>query len=591
MRRIPKPLETTQRFSTGTRRQGFSTPWLAILLGLGVLSFFWFLSSLGPKKVDYSEIIVEEELSEEVKQLQLQSLELEAQFEEIVALREPQFKDLELLRRALELQSQYVDRLPAYSAEAAQREKNLNGRYDEYASQVLIEDSLNFERTARNLEEEGSFEAASRALVEALRLQKEINVEYPLSSAANPNRSTRLLRESRFLAAEPLARESSALEKTADLLIESEDWEGAELALVQAIQLQDRLNREFRGTKHDNVPRFEQLSTQLVAIRSGQSQAEIVRMANRADALQVEGETLEAAHMYQEVARLQRKLNETYPKSPYASSERVADFERKSQTSQSFDLGLEIEANHDRLRELLASRRTYEAAEVIVELRRGIQHLREVFPRSSLNNPQLELKVRYLNLIQTDLDFIQDRIYNALLPIPGVSDWQMTRTETSQALYSLIMGGNPSRNVGDLCPVDSVSWKDAKEFCERLGWIMGTEVRLPTEDEFRQALGRLRYVVLEAHVWGAADDKLAPQVVASKKALNNGFQDLLGNVSEWLESVDRFETEDAHHIGGHVQDRLDVLFTVPKRSTPRAGRSRLIGFRVVVKNTSVQIDS
>ena len=47
MKRIPKPLETTPRFSTGTRRQGFSTPWLAILLGLGVLLFFWFLSSLG----------------------------------------------------------------------------------------------------------------------------------------------------------------------------------------------------------------------------------------------------------------------------------------------------------------------------------------------------------------------------------------------------------------------------------------------------------------------------------------------------------------------------------------------------------------
>ena len=74
-----------------------------------------------------------------------------------------------------------------------------------------------------------------------------------------------------------------------------------------------------------------------------------------------------------------------------------------------------------------------------------------------------------------------------------------------QALYSLIMGANPSRNQGDTLPVDSVSWNESKDFCERLSWILGKRVRLPTENEFREALGRLRYVVLEKHVWSVAD--------------------------------------------------------------------------------------
>jgi formylglycine-generating enzyme required for sulfatase activity len=158
----------------------------------------------------------------------------------------------------------------------------------------------------------------------------------------------------------------------------------------------------------------------------------------------------------------------------------------------------------------------------------------------------------------------------------------MLRTEVPQALYALIMGTNPSRNRGDVNPVDSVSWTEAKSFCERLSWIMGKEVRLPTENEFRQALGRLRYVVLEEHVWSVSDADGVAQPVGTKAPFASGFYDLLGNVSEWLESIDRFESEDARHVGGHAQDRLESIFTVPMREAPRGERNRMTGFRLVV---------
>ena len=232
---------------------------------------------------------------------------------------------------------------------------------------------------------------------------------------------------------------------------------------------------------------------------------------------------------------------------------------------------------------LLSDRRTYEAAELIVALRRDIKQMQEAFPRSSLNDEDLELKVRYLNLVQNDLGFIQDRIYDALLPVPEAEAWQMLRTEVPQALYALIMGTNPSRNKGDLRPVDSVNWIEAKNFCERLSWILGKPVRLPTENEFRQALGPLRYVVLENHAWSVSDSGGVPQDVGTKEAFARGFYDLLGNVSEWLESIDRFETENARHIGGHAQDRMESIFTVPVREAPRGERNRLAGFRFVVQ--------
>ena len=65
------------------------------------------------------------------------------------------------------------------------------------------------------------------------------------------------------------------------------------------------------------------------------------------------------------------------------------------------------------------------------------------------------MKVRYLNLVQNEIAFIQDRIYKTLLPIPEEKEWQMLRTEVPQGLYELLMGTNPSRNIGGANPVDS----------------------------------------------------------------------------------------------------------------------------------------
>jgi hypothetical protein len=42
------------------------------------------------------------------------------------------------------------------------------------------------------------------------------------------------------------------------------------------------------------------------------------------------------------------------------------------------------------------------------------------------------------------------------------------------------------------------------------------------------------------------------------------------------------DLEDTRHIGGHAQDRLETIFTVPVRESPRGERNRMIGFRFVV---------
>jgi len=579
---LKKSLSSRRSYETSGLKR-FMVVLLIVMACLGVLALFWVLSQFGPKEVDYSAPTADVEISIEAIALREQSVEVESQFKEVLAMRSPKPQDALLLKRALELQRQYVEALPGYNAEASQRVEDLEEQYQDLSAAYLKVESAASESEAQSLAQDKAYEAARDKYQEAFEKQKAINENFPLSSAYDVGRATRLQRLARYLAAEPLLQQSLNLERQADAFIARNEWESAAVLLQQAIQIQLQLNREYRGTNQASVSRLERLKVKWVGIESGQDYLEIEQVSNLADASRAEGETLKAASLYKEVARLQKQLNKQYPDSPYASSERVAEFQRKSQTAQSVELGLEIEGNHDLLKRLLSERRTYEAAEVIVALRRDIKHMQNAFPRSSLNDEELEVKVRYLNLVQSDLGYIQDRVYDALLPVPGVGGLRMLRTELPQALYAIMMGTNPSRNQGDVNPVDSVSWTEAKSFCERLSWVLGKEVRLPSENEFRQALGRLRYVVLEDHAWSISDANGVAQPIGKKAPFASGFYDLLGNVSEWLESGDRFASEEAHHIGGHAQDRLESIFSVPMRSAPRGERNRLTGFRVVVR--------
>ena len=61
-------------------------------------------------------------------------------------------------------------------------------------------------------------------------------------------------------------------------------------------------------------------------------------------------------------------------------------------------------------------------------------------------------------------------------------------TAVSQALYSAVMGDNPSHFEGDDRPVEQVSWKDAVTFIDRLNSSLpGLDLRLPSEAEWEYA--------------------------------------------------------------------------------------------------------
>ena len=556
-----------------------------ILIPIALIGFFVFLIISGPKKIDYSspETFRDTfEISKEVEAMRLKSYESEGQFEEIVSFRRSTKEDALLLLEAIEFQESYVQGLPYHSESAKQRLNYLKQRYDQVLSEEVYQLSLEKETLSQNLYEAEDYPGAIQAIEEAIVLQSEINESYSLSSMLDVNRMAKLNRRLAYLNAYPLYQEILEYEKKIEALKNEEKWIAAADLLTELIEKQLYLNSEYRSSDLADGLKLNALKFKQIKYRSTPLYQQINDLENKADASVEAGGHLAAAAYYEEAMQLQNELNESFPDSPYSLIDRVNELRRKNQTAASYQLGELINTLNFEIDNDLRRRKLLFAKDKILRIADALQRMDKEFPFSSYNDDSLKLKIKFLNYVRNDIELVQDRIYDSLIPVPDEPGVRMLKTEVSQALYSTIVGYNPSRFVGDLKPVESVSWNEANSFCERLTWIMGLRVRLPKENEFRSAIGALRYIKLEKYVVSNEDEGKLTKL-ASKEPLGPGFYDLLGNVSEWLFSDGVFENEPVKHMGGHFNDRVNTIYSVPIRTVNRNERSRLIGFRFVVE--------
>jgi formylglycine-generating enzyme required for sulfatase activity len=195
--------------------------------------------------------------------------------------------------------------------------------------------------------------------------------------------------------------------------------------------------------------------------------------------------------------------------------------------------------------------------------------------------------------------------------------------EVAQDVYERIMRENPSQFIGKDLPVDSVTWDQVNEFCQRLtifeqdaGRIpVGWTYRLPTEAEWEYAArggtntpfsfgatattkdGNFQGFYEPGKTGGdSTEERYGTLPVGTFNPNKLGFYDVHGNVAEW--TLNRFWDR---HPGGEVinpvnlnsgrgytikggswRDTADRVRSAAREGAPGSSVRNSLGFRIVL---------
>ncbi|MDP8208924.1 MAG: SUMF1/EgtB/PvdO family nonheme iron enzyme [Candidatus Electryonea clarkiae] len=136
--------------------------------------------------------------------------------------------------------------------------------------------------------------------------------------------------------------------------------------------------------------------------------------------------------------------------------------------------------------------------------------------------------------------------------------FRMSIYPITQAQYQTVMGENPSQFKGPDNPVDSVSWNDAKEFCEKISEKTGRKFTLPSEAQWEYACragSETKYhngdkeSDLDKVGWFTGNSKEKTHTVGQKDCNAWGLYDMHGNVWEWCEDCYHDNYNDAPDDG------------------------------------------
>ena len=176
----------------------------------------------------------------------------------------------------------------------------------------------------------------------------------------------------------------------------------------------------------------------------------------------------------------------------------------------------------------------------------------------------------------------------------------------TQELYYNITGENPSSFRDPKKPVETVSWRDAILFCNKLSVETGFKscyeindeneivfddsangFRLPTEAEWQfacqEGTTEVRYGDLEKIAWYKNNSENSSQHVGLKEPNSFGIYDMLGNVWEWCNDIYDETVYGSYRIfrgGGWCDTERSVMATTRRRSHPVSFKIDDLGFRI-----------
>ena len=553
---------------------------LVILAAAAVIGFFYFLTLMSPGKSVKapSEYI---DPSVESSQLLKESEELEAEFEKSASAGIVSAAEVDKLRKAIRLQEIYIEKARATSSDRApmNRLTRLRTRLHNVEAEPLSRRVADFEKNARSAEESGDSEAADRFYRQAYDIQDKINRGYWLSDFKSVTKVVEIDKAIKNLQVRPMYEESLAAEQRAKEAVSKSDWKAAVAEYEKAVQISRDISLKFPTSGYNDYMRIQRMRGELDSRKSSDLKVEIEKLLGEADGLQKKGEFAAASDRYAMAAVRQKDINQLFPRSIHASEERLSEYSNLSTEAKSRIYAAEVSAIDREFTEAVRSSDIAKASDLSSNLVARVEQFRKDFPRNSDITSEDLIRVRYLNFTIRQIADIQKLVKSALLPV-GSGGKKMLKTEVTQKLYSLVMQENPSRNQSsEDNPVESVTYQEAMTFCQRLGWILGMKVSLPTEAEFVDAVGNLRYADIDAISWNGSNSGGSIHPVAAKKANDKGFFDLLGNVGEFVLGV---EEGSARVLGGGAQTSADAISVLPRAMADANQRNRMTGFRITV---------
>ena len=470
------------------------------------------------------------------------------------------------LERAIAIQAELRDLDPEDSFGSVSRYEMLVRRLETTKGKFLRGRVRALAGEASELAREGHSVRARVLLEEALAAQEWINQRLQSSEFADVGEVANFRQRLGDLESENAAEAIDLLVAEGEAAYAGAHWDKAEEHWSRALALQESFNFHSPQSRHARWRLVQEMKDNLQRVQAA-------RLNDRIETLLKATEEDGSVEDLERALILQEEVNEKFPSGEFNQPERLDELRNRLLIGQSSALAASISRQIGNLNESLRDGKWETVGSLLGSLDQSVRSFLESFPSSLLPDSTVPQRIEWLSQREEEIPALVEEVEKRLVRHHRIPGLRLLVSEVDQALYSRIMGNNPSRWMGDELPVDSVSFNQAQVFCRQLGWMMGRNVQLPS----------LQWLTIpelqpgrKEKLWLSHSAQFRSRPVGSSR-LVGGLFDLYGNLEEWVLHPD--QRGKAGLFGGNGSDTFDAVIRRPVRWLAPHFRSRWTGFR------------
>jgi hypothetical protein len=566
-----------------TERRAMSEVWkkfqniliAGVMIACILLAAWLYTSTNRVKRSDGKEMT--QKNKEKLEELREVSEKKEAAFEEIKLKKDNLTEDdINLLAEAVKAQEDYVSQKGVLSTDNSRLEM-LRKKLHIINAEILRGASKKAEEIAKTIEITNPLEAKNQ-LRKALEAERTIQNKWIYSGMVDVGKIARLDTRLRRLEAIPLWEKTRQCEKQAEDYFEKENIELAVDSIKEAIKLENNFLENYRDVLNTEFSRIEHLNIRKETYISYPQYKELLALEKDATEKEKTENWAESAKSWDAAIEKQKLIIEANPMSEYADQKHRVELEKRRNIARTTPEVIKIKSDLVEIRKQIREKKYEKVIDEVKKLLVRAEKLEQSNPGVLPEGSPIMQELVFISSRQGMIKIINAAIEEYFIPHPVNKQLKLMRHEVSQSFYEAVVGINPSAVVRGNLPVESVNYEEAQKFCQQLGWITGRNIRLPTAEEFIQAMGLNGEKIKPEQAWTFDNtDGLTTRNVATTQPNKFGYYDLLGNVEEWTRTTSN--SEDAPVLGGSVNTVLKSDF--PRRQVIKRERSRTLGFRVI----------